>query len=138
MKKRIYLLFALCLTTMLGFSQTVNGKKIADLDVEYIRIIGQDRLFSSKVNIHIDFGQKQQFLSSKNRRFKDEHGKQVKFNSMIDALNFMSKSGYEFVTAYTSDGSDECSHHYLLRKKKYSKSVEETVDEEIEIEINDN
>ncbi len=134
MKKRIYLLFALCLATMLGFSQTVDGKKISELDVEYIRIIGQGRIFSSKVNIHIDFGQKQQFLSSQNRRFKDEHGKQVKFNSMIAALNFMSKSGYEFVTAYVLNGSDECSHHYLLRKKDYAKSVHKTVEEEIEID----
>jgi hypothetical protein len=37
---------------------------------------------------------------------------------MIDALNFMTKNGYEFVQAYALVLSNQNVYHYLLRKKR--------------------
>ena len=36
---------------------------------------------------------------------------------MIDALNFMSKNGYDFVTAYAFAIGNQNVYHYLMRKK---------------------
>jgi hypothetical protein len=39
---------------------------------------------------------------------QDEQGKVIKFNSAIDALNYMAKQGWEFVNAYPlSSGTGE-------------------------------
>ena len=100
-------------------AQTVNDIPIKDIDVEYVQIVGTSKLFSTKLTIQIDFGQKTKFFSSgKETIVKDEEGKAVDFNSMIDALNFMSKNGYEFVNAYAITVSNQNVYHYLLRNKK--------------------
>ena len=65
-------------------AQTVNDVPIKDIDVEYVQIVGAAKFFKMG-----------------NTVVKDEYGKPVEFNSMIDALNFMTKNGFEFVTAYT-------------------------------------
>ena len=65
----------------------------------YCEIVGQVKLFSRKVTITVDFGEK---LSAwADNRMKDEAGKPLVFNSMIDALNFMGKRGWQFSQAYT-------------------------------------
>jgi hypothetical protein len=112
------------ITTLLlalsGFSQTVNDIPLKDIDVEYVQIVGTSKFLSSKVTIELDFGQRTKFFSTgKETRVKDENGKMIEFNSMIDALNFMSSNGYEFVNAYAiTMGGNQNVYHYLLRKKK--------------------
>lgn len=99
-------------------SQTVNDVPIKDIDVEYVQIVGTSRLLSTKLTIEIDFGQENKLFSSdKDTRVKDANGKNMIFNSMIDALNFMTKNGYEFVQAYAISVSNQNVYHYLLRKK---------------------
>jgi hypothetical protein len=49
---------------------------------------------------------------------KDELGKALDFNSMIDALNFMAQNGFEFVNAYTITVANQNVYHYILKKKK--------------------
>ena len=48
--------------------------------------------------------------------------KQLIFNSMMDALNFMSKNGFEFVDAYAITSSNQNVYHYLLRSTKNKSS----------------
>ena len=100
------------------FSQTVNDVPIKDIDVEYVQIVGTSRLLSNKLSIEIDFGQENKIFSDKDTRVKDANGKNLIFNSMIDALNFMTQNGYEFVQAYAITVSNQNVYHYLLRKKK--------------------
>ena len=117
--KKIGFTLTLCLGILVsGFSQTVNNVPIKDIDVEYIQIVGTSRLFSTKVNIEIDFGQRNKVFNTKDTRIVDENGKNVIFNSMIDALNFMSKNGYEFVQAYAFAVDNQNVYHYLMRKSK--------------------
>ena len=98
-------------------SQTVNEMPIHDIDVTYIQIVGMTRLLSNKVNIHIDFGQNTQFFNDgKETQIKDENGKLLKFNSMIDALNFMESNGYNFVQAYALLVDGQKVHHYIMKK----------------------
>lgn len=100
-------------------AQTVNDIPLTDIDVEYVQIVGTSKLLSTKLTIQIDFGQRTKLLSSgKETIVKDADGKALDFNSMIDALNFMSKNGYEFVTAYAIAIGNQNVYHYLLRSKK--------------------
>jgi hypothetical protein len=100
-------------------SQTVNDTPIKDIDVEFVQIVGTSKLFKNKVTIQLDFGQSVKFFSSgKETQIKDENGKRLSFNSMIDALNFMSKNGYDFVHAYAITIGNQNVYHYLLQKRK--------------------
>jgi len=105
-----------CLSNL--FSQTVNDIPIKDIDVEYVQIVGTSKLFSNKLTIEIDFGQENKIFSDKDTRVRDANGKNMVFNSMIDALNFMTKNGYGFVQAYAFNVSNQNVYHYLLRKNK--------------------
>ncbi len=111
-----------CLLAIFGtsnlFSQTVNGVLIKDINVEYIQIVGTARFLSNKVSIDIDFGQENKVFSIRDTQIRDKSGKLVVFNSMIDALNFFSASGYEFVNAYALHGENQDEYHYILRKSK--------------------
>jgi hypothetical protein len=119
MKKIVVLTLCLTVFGLLNvFSQTVNDIPIKDIDVDYIQIVGTSKLMSNKVTIEIDFGQENKYWSAKDTQVKDENGKLVVFNSMIDALNFLSKNGYEFVDAYTITISNQNVYHYMLKKKK--------------------
>jgi hypothetical protein len=100
-------------------AQTINDVPLKDIDVEYIEIVGTPVAFTSKLSIDLDFGQENKFWSNKEYQLKDAEGKKIKFNSMIDALNFMAKNGYELIMPYiVSNPSSQSVYHYLLRKKK--------------------
>jgi hypothetical protein len=72
---------------------------------------------SSKLNIQIDFGQETSIWTKGAKTLvKDENGKMMNFNSMIDALNFMNDNGYKFETAYTLTIGNQNIYHFLLKK----------------------
>ena len=116
--KKIILLCLLVLTSIILNAQTVNDIPIKDIDVDYVLIVGTAKFLSSKILVEIDFGQKTVFFSNKETIIKDEQGKALEFNSMIDALNFMSKNGFEFVNSYVVTVSNQNVYHYLLKNKK--------------------
>lgn len=83
----------------------------------YCDIVGTEILFSNKITVDIDFGQKSSFWTDyKEKRLVDEKGKPIKFNSMIDALNFMAKLGWEFQQAYVVTTNDQNVCHWLMKK----------------------
>jgi hypothetical protein len=99
------------------FSQTVNGVPLTELNSEYVLIVGTRKLIGNGVTIELDFGQLNKLFSNSDTRLVDANGKQVVLNSMIDALNYMSKNGYEFVDAYAISTGNQNVYHWLLRKK---------------------
>ncbi|HPX77014.1 MAG TPA: hypothetical protein PLW77_10560 [Bacteroidales bacterium] len=102
-----------------AYSQTVNDIPLKDIDVEYVQIVGTSKFMSTKVVVYIDFGQSTKLFSGgKETVLKDENGKVMDFNSIIDALNFMAKNGYEFVDAYAIVLNNQYTYYYILRKKK--------------------
>jgi len=90
-----------------------------DLDsneVIYCQIVGTSKWRSNKVMVEIDFGQ----YKPKGRGsmlVDEETGQPIMFNSMIDALNYMGKFGWEYVQAYTIGENGYYVYHYLLKKK---------------------
>jgi len=115
--KKLFILSLIALSAF-GFAQTVNDVPLKDIDVDYVQIIGTGRSLSTKVNMEIDFGQETKSISFKNgTNIKDERGRNVKFNSMMDALNFMSANGYSFQFAYTTNNEKDEAVYYILKKK---------------------
>lgn len=95
---------------------TVNNILIKDIDVPYILIVGTSQIFSNKLSIQVDFGQSTKFFGTNNIQIRDEKGKLMKFNSMIDALNFFNTYGYKFVNAYVITIGNQNVYHFLLEK----------------------
>lgn len=95
----------------------LNGNTpINDINVEYARIVGTEVWLSNKVTIEIEFGQRRSVFES--ALVTDINGKPLKFYSMIGALNFMHKNGFEFITAYALTENNQHVYHYLLQKRK--------------------
>ena len=80
----------------------------------YSEIVGTSRFMSTKVTIEISSGQRMKTFSD--NRLKDSSGKPIVFNSMIDAMNYMGKQGWEFVQAYIITESSQNVYHFLLKK----------------------
>lgn len=82
----------------------------------YCELLGHSKIFGPKLTVTIDFGQNQW----QNNKLVDESGKALSFNSMIDAMNFMGKLGWEFEHAYVvtigSGSSAQNVYHWLLSK----------------------
>ena len=116
MKKIILLLLFIPTIT---FSQSVNGVPFAEIDTPFIEIVGTQKALLSKVTIFIDFGQRTKLFGSNKKQFSilDSDGKKVEFNSMIDALNFMTLNGYVFEQAYAVSVGPNNVYHYLMSKK---------------------
>jgi hypothetical protein len=85
----------------------------------YCQLVGTSNLLGTKVTVIIDYGQEMKWF--KDHRLKDETGKPVKFNSMIDALNYMASSGWEHVQAYAITIGNSNVYHHLLKRR-----IEET------------
>jgi len=75
-------------------------------------------LFSTKITVNIDFGQKVSFWRSTDytHKLRDERGQAIAFNSVIDALNYMSSLGWEFVNAYAVVNGDSNVYHYIMKR----------------------
>ena len=81
-------------------------------------VIATGKLFSNKVSIQVDFGQETSWWKGTHGDvIKDETGKIVNFNSVIDALNYMASQGWIFVNAYAlSEGTSGRILNYVMRK----------------------
>lgn len=95
--KRIVLSLLLCSVALLSLAQ----KKLY-----YCEVKGIEKELTSGLKIVFDFGEKASYnmwgdLSSK-LKFVDEDGAEIKFNSMVDAANYMVDRGWIFKQAYSS------------------------------------
>ncbi len=104
----------------LGFS-AMSQEQPAELSKEkakeeYCMILASAKFLSTKVTIEIDFGQEWSFWKDK-RGLRDENGKKIVFNSVIDALNYMASEGWEFVNAYVITVSGQNVYHYVMKRK---------------------
>ena len=81
----------------------------------YCEIVGTAKLFSSKLDVYISYGQSIGWF--KDNRIRNENGETIKFNSMIDAMNYMGERGWEFIQAYTVSTSNQLVYFYVLKRK---------------------
>lgn len=120
MKKTI-LILTLALSSIILTSAALLEDNPKEHEV-YCQIVGTRQMFSTKLTITVDYGEPRKWFTD--QRIKDETGKVQKFNSMIDAMNYMSEQDWTFVCAYpvTHDNSDV--YHYTFKK-----TVVETAEE---------
>lgn len=108
--KRIILL-AFLAVSFSTFAQQQDTTRVE----QYCRLVANNRLLSARVNIDVDFGDERKFF--KDNRLRDEEtGKLKKFNTVVDALNYMGAQGWQLVNAFpVSDGTNVALHYYFRR-----------------------
>lgn len=106
--KKLLLLLLFAVLSVCAFSQEKN--------YIYCELLGTGKFMSKKVNVQVDFGQATSFWKSIDY-LKDEKGKAISFNSMVDAMNYMGKEGWEFVQAYVVTTNNQNVYHWLLKKE---------------------
>lgn len=108
--KGITIIALILFSSFQSFSQTATDKV-----EQYAEVVATPRLLSNKVTIDIDYGEERSIW--KDNRLKDEEGKLKKFNTTIDALNFMGKSGWTLVNAFpVLTGTNSQVYHYVFKK----------------------
>jgi hypothetical protein len=82
----------------------------------YCELVGTLKFMSNKVTVEVDYGQEIKSWSFQDDRIVDPAtGKPKNFNSMVDAMNFMGESGWEFVQAYVVTSGNQNIYHWLLK-----------------------
>ena len=111
--KSLFLALLLTAAALHGQSQQLPAASAGTARTEEYCMLNVRHKLNGKVNISIDYGQRQKLFSA--NIFRDEAGRPVEFNSVIDALNWLNSQGWEFVNAYGDEG-DEASH-YIMRRR---------------------
>lgn len=81
----------------------------------YCELVGTAKFMSNKVRVQVDYGQETSFWKGVSY-MKDENGDKIEFNSMVDAMNYFGKQGWEFVQAYTVTMNNQNVYHWLMKK----------------------
>jgi hypothetical protein len=117
--KRILIALAFC--SLIGanaaFAQKVNGIALKDLTEDYVEI-SEIPSYGTTTQVAVDFGQKDNIWNYKTSALMDNDGKPIEFNSIVAALNLMSRNGYELVTSYPAKVGERTVQRFVLRKKK--------------------
>lgn len=95
----------------------------------YCEIKGIEKELTSGLKIVFDFGTNPVYsawggLKSK-QKLVDDNGDEIPFNSMVDAGNYMSSKGWQFLQAYSSVYSSSVIVHWIFYKD--AESPEEAV-----------
>lgn len=119
--------FLVFLTAMalavVGKAQIVDTSEIQDepLHRVYCELLGINKNvlgIGNKISVQVDFGEEANFWGNDGRDILiDDNGKEIKFNSMVDAMNFMGERGWRYQDSYvvTIGGSNVI--HWLLYKE---------------------
>ena len=82
---------------------------------QYCQVIATPGLLSNKVTIDIDFGEEKSFW--RESRVKTRDGKIKKFNTIIDAMNYMGRNGWIFINAYPVRMGETEIYHFAFKKQ---------------------
>ena len=108
--KKVFILVFVQVVTLVSFAQN-DTTKIE----QYCQIIVTPRMLSNKVTIDIDFGEEKSFWAD--TRIRTYDGKLKKFNTVVDALNFMGKEGWVFINAYPVNNGNIEIYHFAFKKQ---------------------
>ena len=119
MKKLITLLVFAFTIAPITYSQSIGSVSFDDLDADYIRIVGQQKLLKMfEITIYIDYGQVGNLKEAKEAKVLDRNGKKMTFNGMMAAVNYLSVYGYELLFAYPLATSNGNVYHYIMKRKE--------------------
>ena len=123
MKK--FILSLVAIWPLMAFAQdktsTTQPEPESEDIMTYALILGINKNvfgLGNKISVQIDFGEEKNFWGNDGRDILiDENGKDIKFNSMVDALNFMGARGWEFENAYAITKDNQQVYHWLISKR---------------------
>ncbi len=113
--KKLLTIGIFLISTLVSNAQTDTSKV-----EQYCQVIATPRLLSNKVTIDIDFGEEKSIW--RDNRLKAEGGTLKKFNTIIDALNYMGREGWIFINAYPVHMGQTEIFHFAF-KKEFPKSA---------------
>jgi len=116
--KKLLVIGIFLISVMVANAQTDSSKV-----EQYCQVIATPRLLSNKVTIDIDFGDEKSYW--RDSRLKTDGGKLRKFNTVIDALNYMGKAGWIFINAYPVRLGEIEVYHFAFKKQFLKSEVEE-------------
>jgi len=114
-------LFFLFLLTVSISSYSQDTTKVE----QYAEVVATQRLLSNKVAINVDYGEERKFW--KDNRVKDDEGRVKKFNTIVDALNYMGRQNWRLVSTFlvtSANNTLPLEYHYLF-KREFLKSETE-------------
>ena len=100
MNRILFTLVVSCLFSIAAIAQSDSITAAMPKQFDYCELIGSSSLPGARTTVNIDFGQRTRIFED--TRLKGPDGKAIRFNSMIDALNFMGSDGWELVQVYTT------------------------------------
>jgi hypothetical protein len=83
---------------------------------QYCQLLAWGKMFSTKVSVTVDFGQSRKLISTSTNLILDDQDKPRKFNSVMDALNYMGLRGWTLVNAFPMTIGDRNVYHYVMKK----------------------
>ena len=117
MKKLLMICACLIMTALCANAQTIADNDSTTQEV-YCCIVGTEQFMSNKVSITIDYGQETSFFTSGyDTKIVDENGKKIKFNSMIDASNYLASMGWKLVNAFPASSKQGTCYHFVFKKQ---------------------
>jgi hypothetical protein len=108
MKKILFIAFFL-ISTLVSNAQTDSSQV-----EQYCQVIVTPRLLSNKVTIDIDYGEEKSYWND--TRLRTDAGRLKKFNTVIDALNYMGREGWVFINAYPVRMAETEIYHFAFKK----------------------
>jgi hypothetical protein len=97
----------------IAFESTAQDSTVVE---QYCDVVVSEAPIGTKVTIEVDYGAPRNIF--RDNRVKTGDGKTKKFNTVVDALNYMGQSGWKLVNALTvrpSVGAAE--YHYIFKKE---------------------
>ena len=107
--KKLLTIGIFLITTLISNAQADSSKV-----EQYCQVIATPRLLSNKVTIDIDFGEEKSVW--RDTRLKTDGGKLRKFNTVIDAINYMGSEGWIFINAYPVRMGQTEIYHFAFKK----------------------
>ena len=108
--KKVVITGIVLLSSIISIAQTDTSKV-----EQYCQVIATPRLLSNKVTIDIDFGEEKSFW--RDTRLKTDGGKIKKFNTIIDAINYMGREGWTFINAFPVRMGETEIYHFAFKKQ---------------------
>lgn len=109
--KLISLMMALCMSISAYAQSKQETMRV------YAELLGYSTNFlglNKNVKVTVDMGQPQS--SFKGYTLQDENNKDIKFNSMVAAMNYMGQRGWNFIQTYTVSHGKDLVYHWLMYK----------------------
>lgn len=97
-----------------GYSQDTSKVE------QYCEMVATARLLSNKVTINIDYGEAKSIWND--NRLREENGKVRKFNTIVDALNYLGKNGWKLLNAFPVPSANQTAEYHYIFKQIFLKT----------------